>query len=105
MSWTSVAMSAEYQASPARSLDIGYGLLRRVCFEFIVAYMPAGRGECLEAAADAATPLWLVGSAPAPARDVSVPVYVSGDRLYQVESDDLGVQYVAVYRIRPSSPL
>ena len=47
----------------------------------------------------------LVGSAPAPARDTSVPVYVSGDRLYQVEIDDLGVQYVAVYRIRPRSPL
>jgi hypothetical protein len=45
----------------------------------------------------------LVGSAPAPARDTSVPVYVSRDRLYQVETDDLGVQYVAVYRFRPGS--
>lgn len=41
----------------------------------------------------------LVGSAPAPERQAGVPPYVRGDRLYQVEVDELGVQYVSVYRL------
>ena len=41
----------------------------------------------------------LVGAFPAPPRDVTVAPYVRGGRLYQVEADELGVQYVAVYRI------
>lgn len=41
----------------------------------------------------------LLGRAAAPPRGASVPVYVRGDSLYQVEVDEDGVQYVAVYRL------
>lgn len=41
----------------------------------------------------------LLGSVPAPARDAGVPVYVRGNRLYQVERDEMDVQYVVVYEI------
>jgi hypothetical protein len=41
----------------------------------------------------------LLGRASAPPRGASVPVYVRGDNLYQVEVDEDGVQYVAVYSL------
>lgn len=44
----------------------------------------------------------LLGRAVAPARDPSVPVYVRGDNLYQVELGSNGVQYVAHYRLHTS---
>lgn len=43
----------------------------------------------------------LLGAAPAPARAAGIPPYVRNGRLYQVETDDLDVQYVAVYHISP----
>ena len=43
----------------------------------------------------------LEGRAPAPPRSTAVPPYTRGDRLYQVEADTLGVQYVGVYRVGP----
>ena len=41
----------------------------------------------------------MVGSAHVPTRSTGVPPYVRNDHLYQVETDSIGVQYVAVYRI------
>jgi len=41
----------------------------------------------------------LLGAAEAPPRVSGIPPYVRGGHLYQVEADDLGVQYVGVYRI------
>jgi len=41
----------------------------------------------------------LLGSVPAPTRSTSVPPYVRGNRLYVVETDTIGVQYVAAYAI------
>lgn len=43
----------------------------------------------------------LEGRAPAPPRSTAIPPYIRGDRLYQVETDTLGVQYVAVYGVGP----
>lgn len=44
----------------------------------------------------------LVASAPAPERQPDIPPYVRGGRLYQVETDDLDVQHVGVYRLTES---
>jgi hypothetical protein len=41
----------------------------------------------------------LIARFAAPERATSVPAYVRGDKLYQVEVDEDGVQYVAVYRL------
>jgi hypothetical protein len=41
----------------------------------------------------------LLGAFPAPPRATAIAPYVRDGRLYQVEADELGVQYVAVYRI------
>jgi hypothetical protein len=41
----------------------------------------------------------LLGSAPAPPRVAGIPPYVRNGHLYQVETDELDVQYLAVYRI------
>lgn len=43
----------------------------------------------------------LIGSAPAPPRAESIPPYVRDGHLYQVETDELDVQHVAVYRVGP----
>jgi hypothetical protein len=41
----------------------------------------------------------LVGTAALPPRAVGIPPYVRTDHLYQVETDEMDVQYVGVYRI------
>jgi hypothetical protein len=41
----------------------------------------------------------LIASASAPERHPGIPPYVRGDRLLQVETDHLGVQYVGVHRL------
>lgn len=43
----------------------------------------------------------LIGSAPAPPRAAGIPPYVRNGHLYQVETDELDVQHVAVYRVGP----
>jgi hypothetical protein len=45
----------------------------------------------------------LLGRAPAPPRSTTIPPYVRDGRIYQVEADELGVEYVAVYWIGPSN--
>jgi hypothetical protein len=44
----------------------------------------------------------LMGSFTAPPRAAGVPPFVRNNRLYQVETDEMDVQYVAVYRIEPA---
>jgi hypothetical protein len=39
-----------------------------------------------------------IASMPAPERDLDVPYVVRGDRLYEVEVDEDGLQKVVVYR-------
>jgi hypothetical protein len=41
----------------------------------------------------------VAGRAVAPERSPGVPPYVRGDYLYQVEVDEMDVQYVHVYRL------
>jgi hypothetical protein len=41
----------------------------------------------------------LLGLAPAPSRAPAIPPYVRNGHLYQVETDEMDVQYVAVYRV------
>lgn len=43
----------------------------------------------------------VVARANAPDREPTIPAYVRGDHLYQVEVDDMDVQYVGVYRLEP----
>jgi hypothetical protein len=43
-------------------------------------------------------------SAPAPPRAAAIPPYVRGGHLYQVETDELDVQHVAVYRLGQRQP-
>jgi hypothetical protein len=43
----------------------------------------------------------LLGTAPAPARAGGVPPYARNGHLYQVETDEMDVHYVAVYRVIP----